>query len=62
MRYVRDDAAARLAVPVGFAAGVLEELEELPQAAAASAMHVITSSTPMRARWFFPGITTIVRP
>ena len=51
-----------LPLTVTFAfAGVLEELELL-QAAAASAMQVITRRPPKRRPLCFPGIATIVRP
>jgi hypothetical protein len=60
-RYERDDAAATLAVPVGFF-GALGELEELPQPAAASPMQVNTSSPAMPTPLRFLGIATIIRP
>ena len=64
-RYSIEDAYATLAVPVCF--GLLDEpdgadeVDELLQPAAASAMHIITSSAAVRAPWFFPGRETIVR-
>jgi hypothetical protein len=65
-RYWIEDAYATLTVPECFAlldVGELEdELEELPQPAAASPMHVMTIRAAAPAPPFFLGIATIVRP
>jgi hypothetical protein len=61
LRYESEDAAAMLAVPLGLA-GALGELAELPQAAAARPMQVITINPPRRAGLLNLGIATIVRP